>query len=53
MPISQLNSGEKTAKRELNGMGKKAMVLDWGARTVQDWQDKAICKDNVPIYLLG
>lgn len=53
MPVSQLNSGEKTAKRELNGMGKKAMVLDWGAKTVQDWQDKAICKDNVHIYLLG
>lgn len=32
---------------------KMAMVLNWGARAVQDWQDKAICKENVHMYVLG
>lgn len=61
MAISQLKSGERTVKRELDKLQnaqewdgeKMAMVLNWGAKTVQDWQDEAICKENVHIYLLG
>lgn len=34
-------------------MGKKAVVLNWGARTAQDQQDKAVCKENMHSYLLG